>query len=47
MLGYLLDEFAHAATANTASRMLSYVLGFVFSIFVSNVWLASVWLLLW
>lgn len=33
MLAYLLDEFSHAASANAASRMLSYILGFAFPIF--------------
>ncbi|OLN86059.1 putative transporter C1529.01-like protein 4 [Colletotrichum chlorophyti] len=33
MLAYLLDESSHTASANTASQMLSNVLGFVFPIF--------------
>ncbi|KAK1983492.1 major facilitator superfamily transporter [Colletotrichum cereale] len=33
MLAYLFDEFSHAASANAASRTLSYLLGFVFPIF--------------
>ncbi|KAH8811283.1 putative efflux pump antibiotic resistance protein [Xylogone sp. PMI_703] len=33
LLAYLLDEFKHAASANAASRMLSYIIGFAFPLF--------------
>lgn len=39
MLAYLLDEFVkHAASANAASRGLSYLLGFVFPIFAPQLY---------
>lgn len=38
MLAYLLDEFHHAASANAAARVLSNILGFVFSIFAPRMY---------
>ncbi|KAB8223857.1 major facilitator superfamily domain-containing protein [Aspergillus novoparasiticus] len=38
MLAYLLDEFAHAASANAATRMLSNILGFAFPIFAPSLY---------
>lgn len=40
LLAYLLDEFVkHAASANAASRVLSYVLGFTFPIFAPQLYI--------
>lgn len=39
MIAYLLDEFVkHAASANAASRCLSYLLGFIFPIFAPHLY---------